>query len=85
MEWARDISVFMKTKYGLQARVMLQIGGQVGRFCWSIDYPSLADFEATMDKMMADPDYQSILGKFGDFFLTGETHDALWSEVIAPL
>jgi hypothetical protein len=81
MSFAKEIAAYLKSKHGIDVKVMMQAGGPVGRICWLAQHKSFADYENSMNKIMADPDYQKIVQKVAGLVIAGQTHDSLWHEV----
>jgi hypothetical protein len=77
----KEIAAFVKSKHGLEVQIKVQIAGPVGRLSWISNFDSLADYEATSNKILADKEYHALVGKAAGAFIPGHTHETLWRTV----
>ena len=81
MAFAKEISAYIKSHFGVEVTVLTPIGGNPWRVAWSSRYQDLAALQAMMHKMTADQGFWELANKNADCFLAGATHDAIWQEV----
>jgi hypothetical protein len=80
LSFAREISSYVKSKAGVDVKVLAQIGGVTGRIAWQADFKSLAAYEEFLGRFVPDAGYQEIVKKSGPLFVEGKTRDSLWIE-----
>ncbi|HLW92594.1 MAG TPA: hypothetical protein VKS78_15020 [Roseiarcus sp.] len=78
MAFAKEIAAYIKSKHGLELEIKTQVAGAVGRIAWVANYDSLAAYEATWNKINADPDIHKLTTKVVGVVVPGHSHDSLW-------
>jgi NIPSNAP len=81
MSFAKEIAAYLKSKHGIDVKVMMQAGGPAGRICWLVQYKSLSDYENSTNRILADPDYHKIAQNVAGLVIAGQTNDSLWREI----
>lgn len=81
LAFARQISDYIGTKFGVRLEVMMPIGGNPNRVAWRAEYASLAAMDEMQTKMLADPQYLEMVGKGGANFIAGSVNDSIWRTV----
>jgi len=76
MSFAKEAAAYVKSKHGIDVKVMMQHGGPVGRICFLAQYKNFSDYENTMNKMMADSDFQKMVQKVAGLVIAGQTNDS---------
>lgn len=77
-KFATEISSYIKAKTGVEVGAGVPIGGNPNRIGWSSSYESLAAYEATMAKLLADRKYMGMVARSADLWLPGSVHDEIW-------
>ena len=81
MAFAKEISVFLKEKHGLDVTVAMPVGGNPNRVGWATTYENLGALEAATAKMMMDPSYTELVRKGAENFIAGSVRDEIWRSV----
>lgn len=76
--FAKEVAAHITRTTGTEVSVALPVGGNPSRIAWSTRHDSLADFDAMMMALMADPAYAELVGKSVDNFIAGSVHDDIW-------
>ena len=76
--FAHEIAAYMKSAYEVDLEVLLPIGGNPQRIAWSTRYKNLAALETVNEKILADKQYWTMVGKSSDNFLPGSVRDSIW-------
>jgi len=79
--FAKQIAAYFKDVTGVEARVVMPIGGNPGRIGWTTRYDNLGAVETVMGKLMADPKYAEVTAKGAEIFIAGSMHDEIWREI----
>ena len=81
MAWAVKTATYISQNLGVNVQVMRNVGGLVSQVHWVSNYASLADFEASMTKIVADAGYQQLLaeGGAGGLFAANSIVDNLYA------
>ena len=79
MEFGKKVCAYAKSKHGLKVSFMSQVGGPVGRVAWLTPHDSLAAFEQSWAKLMADSGWHKVVKDGPTLFAAGQTQDSLWS------
>lgn len=76
--FAKEISAYINSKYGIQVRTYAQSFGAPGTICWSSDWADLASIEAFNAQLTGDPKYWAIVNKAAaEVFVEDSVHDVL--------
>jgi len=76
--FAKQIAKYLKDKHGVELSIAMPVGGNPNRIGWAARYESLADYEAKMNAINADPGYMELVAKGGENFIPGTVHDEIW-------
>ena len=57
MQWAKELTDWIRKKYGSQPGVYMDRFGEAGTVRWFEDFENLAALEERMQQIMADQDY----------------------------
>ena len=76
--FAKEVAAHIATTTGTEVSVAVPVGGNPSRIAWSTRHDSLADFDATMMALMADPAYAELVEKNAANFIPGSVHDDIW-------
>jgi ketopantoate hydroxymethyltransferase len=79
--FAKEVAAHAKTVTGAEVSVAMPIGGNPMRIGWAARYENLGAYEAAMGKLMADAKYLEMVGKAGEIFMAGSTHDEIWRTI----
>ena len=75
---AKEFVPVVKKVAGVDVRVELPIGGNPWRIRWTIQYADLNAMEVANAKLMANADYQALLGKIAEYVISGASVDEVW-------
>ena len=78
LAFAKQVSDYIGTQYGVRLEVMMPVGGNPNRVAWRAEYPNLGAMEEMQAKMLADPKYLEIVGKGALNFIAGSVNDSIW-------
>ena len=78
LAFAHQITKFLSERYDIKVAICMPIGGNPNRLGWHTMYASLADLEATMTKLLADPEYIALIAANAANLLPGSTLDDIW-------
>jgi hypothetical protein len=78
---AKEIAALLKSKHGVEAKVILQHGGPVGRICRLTEYKDFAAYEEALSNVLSDPEYHKLLTKLPGLVIPGSATDSLWRSV----
>ena len=81
MAFAKEMSTYIKSHFGVELTVLTPIGGNPQRIAWSSRYQDLAAVQVLFNKMAADKGYWELANKNVDCFAPGSLNDAIWQEV----
>ena len=83
MAWAVKIATYISQNPGMNVQVMRNVAGLVSQVHWVANFASLAEFEASVAKIVADAGYQQLLaeGQAGGLFAASSTVDNLYASV----
>jgi hypothetical protein len=81
MTWAHEIAACIKQSVGTSVAVEMPVGGDTWQIRWTLQYDSLAAYEASANALRADPKYMALLASGSDLFLPGATTDQFWRTV----
>jgi hypothetical protein len=76
--FANKMTKFLGEKHGLKVAVCLPIGGNPNRVGWHTMYANLGDLETTMAKLMADPEYMTLIADNAANLIAGSVLDDIW-------
>lgn len=76
---AQEFIPLMKKVAGVDARLELPIGGNPWRIRWTIQYADMNAMEVANTKLMANADYQALLGKIAEYMISGASVDEVWN------
>jgi hypothetical protein len=79
--FAKEIATYLKSKHGVEMQLKMQIAGPVGRISWIADFKNLADYETTLNKILADEGYHKLTSKAHGILNPGHSHDTLWRSI----
>jgi hypothetical protein len=79
--YANQIAGFVKEKYSQTIEVLMPFGGNPYRIAWRLNFESLAQLEAYVAKLGADPDYLAMSASGSANFLPGSVHDEIWRTI----
>ncbi len=79
--FAKKVAAHITTTTGTEVSIALPVGGNPSRIAWSTRHDSLADFDAVMMALMADPAYAELMTKNADNFIPGSVHDDIWRTI----
>jgi hypothetical protein len=77
IQFAKEITEFMKSKYGTQSSVYMDSFGDYLTIRWFTEYESLAAGEQITEKFMADQEYWQKVAKAADLFIEGSVTDTV--------
>jgi hypothetical protein len=80
-KFVRERAAFLKDNYGLDPRVLAQIGGPAGRIAIVTQHETMAELEEIRRKIMADPGAATQQAGAEGLMLPGKTMDQIWLEV----
>ena len=79
--FAHTIAKHIQDKYSVKLTLAMPIGGNPNRIAWIADYPSMADWETLVAKLMVDADYAAAVAANSPTFIGGSIHDDLWRSI----
>ena len=79
--FAKEVAAHITATTGTEVSVALPVGGNPSRISWSARHESLADFDAVMTVLMADPAYAELVAKNADNFIPGSVQDDIWRAI----
>ena len=80
MTFASEISDLVESKTGVSVDVFVQLGGPVGRICWTGDFGDLGLYEEVNGVLMNDSEYLAKIGEAAGLFIEGQTKDSFWKQ-----
>ena len=80
-EWGVRVAAHVNQKLGTNLQVLRNVGGAGQRIHWVATYDSLAAYEATGVKIVADEGYQVLVAELRDKELIGDWSDNLFATV----
>jgi hypothetical protein len=81
LAFAGEMTEYLSSAYGQKMQLMVPVGGNPFRLCFSTSYNALEDLEKFQGRTMGDAKYLSILGKGAGIFIPGSAHDDIWKSV----
>jgi len=81
MSFTRQARKLFADKFGVELRATVPIGGDPNRIAYSANFESLAEYERTLLKIVADSDYQKLIAAYMPHIDHGTTQDQLWRDV----
>jgi hypothetical protein len=79
--WSKGVTAAVKRVTGKDLTVSVAFGGPTGGLSWIMHFENAAQVEEANSKMMADRDYQNLLGQAHAFFVPNTGHDQMWRQV----
>ncbi len=79
IQWATDAAAYLNTTHGTKFEVFAQRFGPAGVIVWQSDFGSVAEVDATLTKMNADPKWIAMLTTSAEkgLFIEGSIVDRL--------
>jgi hypothetical protein len=71
IQWAKELTEWIRKKYGSQLSVYMDCFGEVGTVRWFEDFESLAAVEKRMQQIMADQEYWQKVSQVATLFQGG--------------
>lgn len=81
LAFAGEINDYLGSVHGQKMQLMLPVGGNPHRLCWSTSYENMAALDQFQARTWADPKYGAILAKGAGVFVAGAAHDDIWRSV----
>ncbi len=78
---AQQTQRLLKARFGVALRLQVPIGGSPNRMAYVLTFRDLAELEAVMLKIAADPDYRKLAAASGRNANPGSSYDEMWREV----
>ena len=81
MQWAKEMTEFLKAKYGTQSSVYTDAFADYLTIRWFIESESLGALDQWLQKLPADQEYWQKIGKGADLFIEGSITDRVMISV----
>lgn len=83
MEYFHQIAREFRKVTGGEARVLSQLGGEVGRVLISAEYDSISAWDTARTKMQSDNGFQKLVTQAGNdgLFIPGHTKSSIWQKI----
>ncbi len=79
--FAKDITEYVRSQ-GIKTRCWVQQYGRVGVMVWEADFQHAGDMEDKMNALLAKEEYWQKLAAADGLFIAGETHDAVYNQLV---
>jgi hypothetical protein len=80
-KFVRERAAFLKETYGLDPKVLAQVGGPAGRIAIVTQHEGMAELEDIRRKIIADPNAAKQQAGAEGLMIPGKTIDQIWLEV----
>jgi hypothetical protein len=80
LAYAKEIAATVKATIGKDLTTAIMVGGNANQVCWMLRYESLAELEATIDKLNSDAGYREMVKKSEGIILANSVHDQIWRD-----
>lgn len=80
-KFVRERAAFLKDRYGLDPKVMAQVGGPAGRIALVTQHEAMAELEEIRRKIIADPSSAKQQAGAEGLMIPGKTIDQIWLEL----
>jgi hypothetical protein len=81
IQFAKEITEYIKAKYGSQSSAYMDSFGEYGTVRWFHDFESLAAFEKSFANLMTDQEYWQKVSKAADLFIEGSITDTVMTSL----
>lgn len=78
---AREFAASAERIAGVDLQVTTPVGGNPWRIRWQMQFPDLNTMDKAFAAMFADPGYVALLGKIGEYLISGASVDEIWREM----
>jgi len=81
MAWAKEAGIIVKRVTGKESTLCASFGGVLGALAWITRYDDAGQLEDAANKLLADREYLTAIGKAVGLFVPGSGHDQIWRHV----
>ena len=81
LAWAREVTAYGKSKFGVDSVLQMPIGGNPWRISFVQQFENLAAMEKSQQNMMSDQKFMEMLAKSSDIYSVGSAVDEVWTNV----
>lgn len=78
---ARQTQRLLKSRFGVDLRLQIPIGGRPNRIAYILTFRDLAELEAVTLKITADPEYRKLAAASARNANPGSSYDQMWRDV----